>query len=43
MAKKKEEKTLYTSTFTFEGKRYYVRSAISQRDADKRAVKKQMS
>lgn len=33
-------KKLYTATFRFEGKRYYVRSSVSQRDADKRAAKK---
>lgn len=32
-----KDKKLYTSTFTFDGRRYYVRSAKSQRDADKRA------
>ncbi len=36
-----EKKKLFTATFTFEGKRYYVRSAKSQRDADKRAAIKQ--
>ncbi len=36
---KKEKKKLYTATYRFEGKRYYVRSSVSQRDADKRAVK----
>lgn len=35
MAKKK----LYTATYTFDGKRYYVRSSVSQRDADKKAAK----
>lgn len=35
MAKKK----LYTATYWFDGKRYYVRSSVSQRDADKRAAK----
>lgn len=35
-----KEKKLFTATFTFEGKRHYVRSTISQRDADKRAAKK---
>lgn len=32
------KKKLFTATFTFEGKRYYVRSSVSQRDADKRAA-----
>ncbi len=36
-----EKKKLFTATFTFEGKRYYIRSAKSQRDADKRAALKQ--
>ncbi len=36
---KKEKKKLYTATYRFEGKRYYVRSSVSQRDADKRAAK----
>lgn len=35
-AKKKQ----YTSTFTFEGKRYYVRSAKSQREADRKAAER---
>ena len=35
MAKKK----LYTATYTFDGKRYYVRSSSSQREADKKAAK----
>lgn len=35
MPKKKE---LYTATYTFDGKRYYIRSAKSQRDADKKAA-----
>ena len=34
-----KKKKLYTATYTFEGKRYYVRSSVSQRDADKRAAK----
>lgn len=34
-------KKLFTATFTWEGKRYYVRSAKSQRDADKRAAIRQ--
>lgn len=33
------KKKLYTATYTFDGKRYYVRSSVSQRDADKRAAK----
>lgn len=37
--KKNEGKKLYTATYWFEGKRYYVRSSVSQRDADKRAAK----
>lgn len=37
--KNQSKGTLYTATYRFEGKRYYVRSAISQRDADKRAAK----
>lgn len=36
------KKPLYTATFTHEGKRYYVRSATSQRDAEKRAAKRLM-
>lgn len=36
----KTKKELYTSTFTFEGKRYYVRSAKSQREADRKADQK---
>ena len=32
------KKKLFTATFTFEGKRYYVRSSVNQRDADKRAA-----
>lgn len=32
---------LFTSTFTHEGKRYYVRSSKSQREADKKAAIKQ--
>lgn len=35
-AKKKQ----YTSTFTYEGKRYYVRSAKSQREADRKAAER---
>ena len=35
----KPNKKLFTATYSFEGKRYYVRSAVSQRDADKRAAK----
>lgn len=35
-----KKKKMYTSTFTFEGKRYYVRSTKSQRDADRRADRK---
>lgn len=38
---RKAKRKLYTSTFTFEGKRYYVRSSVSQRDADKKAALKQ--
>lgn len=37
----KAEKKLYVSTFTFGGKRYYVRSSVSQRDADKKAAVRQ--
>lgn len=33
-------KKLYTATFTFDGKRHYVRSSKSQREADKRAAAK---
>lgn len=36
-----EKKKLFTATFTFEGKRYYVRSSKSQREADKKAALKQ--
>lgn len=36
-----ERKKLFTATFTYCGKRHYVRSAKSQRDADKRAAIKQ--
>lgn len=35
-----EKKKMYTSTFTHEGKRHYVRSSKSQRDADRRADRK---
>lgn len=35
-----KKKKLYTTTFRFDGKRYYVRSSVSQRDADKRAAKR---
>lgn len=35
------KKKMYTSTFTFEGQRYYVRSTKSQREADKKAALKQ--
>ncbi|WNX85216.1 site-specific integrase [Agathobaculum sp. NTUH-O15-33] len=38
---KDKKKKLYTATYTFEGKRYYVRSSVSQRDADKKAAKAQ--
>lgn len=34
------KKKLYTATFTHEGKRHYVRSSVSQRDAEKRAAKR---
>lgn len=34
-------KKLFTVTFTYDEKRYYVRSAKSQRDADRRAAIKQ--
>lgn len=33
-------KKLYTATFTFDGKRHYVRSSKSQREADKKAAAK---
>lgn len=33
-------KKLYTATFTLDGKRYYVRSSKSQREADKKAAAK---
>lgn len=33
-------KKMYTATFRFDGKRYYVRSTVSQRDADKKAAKR---
>lgn len=36
-----EKKKLYTATFRFEGRRYYVRSSVSQREADKKAILKQ--
>ena len=36
------KKPLYTATFTHEGKRYYVRSATSRRDAEKRAAQRQI-
>lgn len=35
-----KDKKLYTSTFRFEGKKYFCRSAKSQREADKKAVLK---
>ena len=35
-----KKKKLYTATFSYEGKRYYVRSAVSQREADRKAAKK---
>ena len=34
------KKKQYTSTFTIEGKRYYVRSAKSQREADCKAAER---
>lgn len=34
------KKKMYTATFTYEGQRYYVRSTVSQREAEKKAVKK---
>ena len=36
-----KKKKLYTATFSYEGKRYYVRSAVSQREADRKAAKKE--
>ena len=36
----KTKKKLYTASFTFDGKRHYVRSAKSQREADKKAAVK---
>lgn len=35
-----KDKKMYTSTFRFEGKKYFCRSAKSQREADKKAVLK---
>ena len=35
-----KEKKLYTSTFRFEGKKYFCRSTKSQREADKKAILK---
>lgn len=37
----KKQKKLFTATFTHQGKRIYVRSSVSQRDAEKKAAKKQ--
>lgn len=34
-------KKLYTATFTFEGRRHYVRSSKSQRDAERKALQKE--
>lgn len=36
-----KKKKLFTASFTYEGKRYYVRSAKSQREADRKAMAKQ--
>ena len=36
-----KKKKLYTATFSYEGKRYYVRSVVSQREADRKAAKKE--
>lgn len=36
-----KKKKMYTATFFYEGKRYYVRSAKSQREADRKAAKKE--
>lgn len=35
-----KEKKMYTSTFRFEGKKYFCRSSKSQREADKKAILK---
>lgn len=33
---------MFSSTFTFDGKRYYVRSSVSQREADRKAAEKKL-
>lgn len=38
---KNAKKQMFTATFRVDGKRHYVRSAVSQRDADKKAAKLQ--